>query len=104
MPTPSPRLPPPPLVGRSDELSQLSAALDRARSAKGRIVFIAGDGGVGKTRLVATVAERGAANGFTVAIGRGYPVETGVPYALFADALVPAIGSKQLEVPFSWGQ
>ena len=93
MPTPSPRLPPPPLVGRSDELSQLSAALDRARSGKGRIAFIAGEGGVGKTRLVSTVAERAAANGFVVAIGRGYPVETGVPYALFADALVPALSA-----------
>jgi DNA-binding CsgD family transcriptional regulator len=91
MPTPSPRLPPPPLVGRSDELSLLSGALDRARSGKGRILFIAGEGGVGKTRLVATVAERAGANGFAVAIGRGYPVETGVPYALFADALVPAL-------------
>ncbi|MGH7481889.1 MAG: helix-turn-helix transcriptional regulator, partial [Longimicrobiales bacterium] len=29
--------------------------------------------------------------GFTVAHGRGYPVESGVPYALFADALMPLL-------------
>ena len=91
MPTLPPRLPSSPLVGRSDELSLLSSALERARAGKGRTIFVAGEGGVGKTRLVATVAEHAAANGFTVAVGRGYPVETGVPYALFADALVPTL-------------
>ena len=91
MTTPPPRLPPPPLVGRNDELSLLSAALDRARSGHGRTVFVVGEGGVGKTRLVTTIAEHAATSGFTVAFGRGYPVETGVPYALFADALVPAL-------------
>lgn len=93
MTTLPPRLPPPPLIGRNDELSLLSAALERARSGHGRTVFLVGEGGVGKTRLVMTVAERAAAAGFTVAVGRGYPVETGVPYALFADALVPALRS-----------
>ncbi len=97
MTTHSPRLPSSPLVGRSDELSLLSAALERAQAGRGRTVFVAGEGGVGKTRLVTSVAERAAANGFTVAVGRGYPVETGVPYALFADALVPAL--RALDAP-----
>ena len=91
MTIPPTRLPPAPLVGRSDELSLLSAALERARSGRGRTVFVVGEGGVGKTRLITTAAEHASANGFTVAVGRGYPVETGVPYALFADALVPAL-------------
>ena len=89
MPTLPPRLPTPPLVGRSDELSLLSAVLDRARTGHGRTVFVAGEGGIGKTRLITTAAEHAATSGFTVAVGRGYPVETGVPYALFADALIP---------------
>ena len=91
MTIPSTRLPPPPLVGRSDELALLSAALDRARAGRGRTVFVVGEGGIGKTRLITTAAEHAASSGFTVATGRGYPVETGVPYALFADALVPAL-------------
>ncbi len=69
----------------------LSSALDRARSGRGRIVFVAGEGGVGKTRLITTAAEHASSSGFTVAVGRGYPVETGVPYALFADALIPVL-------------
>ncbi len=91
MPTPSPRFPSPPLVGRSDELSLLSTVLERARTGRGRTVFIAGEGGVGKTRLITTAAEHAVTAGFTVAVGRGYPVETGVPYALFADALIPVL-------------
>jgi DNA-binding NarL/FixJ family response regulator len=37
------------------------------------------------------LAERAAKQGWTVAVGRAYPVERGVPYALFADAFVPLL-------------
>ena len=93
------RLPSPPLVGRRDELALLADALDRAKAGRGHTIFLAGEGGVGKTRLATMAAERASEAGFTIAIGRGYPVETGVPYALFADALVPifqGIGAAQL--------
>src|SRR6266542_1332646 len=36
-------------------------------------------------------ADAAARRGWNVAVGRAYPVETGVPYALFADALIPVI-------------
>lgn len=85
------RLPPAPLVGRSDELSELAAALQSAAAGKGRTIFLVGEGGVGKTRLATAVAEHATKIGFTVAHGRAYPVETGVPYALFADALLPTL-------------
>lgn len=80
-----------PLVGRAADLSVLSAMLTAAAAGTGSTLFLAGEGGVGKTRLVGTVAERAAKLGFTVAMGRAYPVETGVPYAAFADALVPLL-------------
>jgi DNA-binding CsgD family transcriptional regulator len=54
-------------------------------------LFIAGEGGVGKTRLVEVVVTEATRRGWTVAAGRAYPVETGVPYALFSDALVPTL-------------
>src|SRR4051812_4945122 len=76
-----------PLVGRDAELAALETWLDDTSSGRGGTTLVAGVGGVGKTRLVATVAERAAQQGWTVAIGRAYPVETGVPYAVFADAL-----------------
>ncbi|MBA3578499.1 MAG: AAA family ATPase [Gemmatimonadaceae bacterium] len=80
-----------PLVGRAAELSALNSVLAATAEGTGSTVFLAGEGGVGKTRLVEALAARAAKMGFTVAVGRAYPVETGVPYAAFADALVPVL-------------
>ncbi|HKC79909.1 MAG TPA: ATP-binding protein, partial [Gemmatimonadaceae bacterium] len=80
-----------PLVGRSGELAFLAKTLDEAAKGAGRSVFIVGEGGIGKTRLAAAAAERAQKRGWSVAIGRSYPVETGVPYALFSDALLPLV-------------
>ena len=80
-----------PLVGRSAELALLSRTIDEAAKGAGRSVFLVGEGGIGKTRLATAAAERAAKRGWTVAIGRSYPVETGVPYALFSDALLPLV-------------
>jgi DNA-binding CsgD family transcriptional regulator/tetratricopeptide (TPR) repeat protein len=80
-----------PLVGRREEIARLTSAIEEAEKGHGRAVFVSGEGGVGKTRLVAAVAEIAAKRGTAVALGRAYPVETGVPYALFSDALLPLI-------------
>jgi DNA-binding CsgD family transcriptional regulator/tetratricopeptide (TPR) repeat protein len=80
-----------PLVGRSAELALLSKTIGEAAKGAGRAVFIVGEGGIGKTRLAAAAAERAAKQGWNVAVGRAYPVETGVPYALFSDALLPLV-------------
>lgn len=79
------------MVGRAADLSALTATLADAAAGSASTVFLAGEGGVGKTRLVEAVAEKAAKMGFTVAVGRAYPVETGVPYASFADALLPVM-------------
>jgi DNA-binding CsgD family transcriptional regulator len=79
------------VVGRVAELSTLSAALNDADAGHGRTVFVVGESGIGKTRLVSAFAEQAAQRGFTVATGRAYPVETGVPYAVFSDALLPVL-------------
>jgi DNA-binding CsgD family transcriptional regulator/tetratricopeptide (TPR) repeat protein len=80
-----------PLVGRSAELSLLLKTIDEAGQGAGRSVFIVGEGGIGKTRLATAAAEHAAKRGWSVAVGRAYPVETGVPYALFSDALLPLV-------------
>jgi predicted ATPase/DNA-binding CsgD family transcriptional regulator len=80
-----------PLVGRGAELALLSRTIDEAAKGAGRSVFIVGEGGIGKTRLAAAVVEHAAKHGWSIALGRAYPVETGVPYALFSDALLPIV-------------
>jgi DNA-binding CsgD family transcriptional regulator len=79
------------LVGRTKELSALTAALEAGRKGRGSVHLVTGEGGIGKTRLTAEVAARAKARGFTTLIGRSFPVETGIPYALFADAFVPVL-------------
>src|SRR3990170_146662 len=82
-----------PLVGRSAELALLTRSIEEAAKGRGggRSIFIVGEGGIGKTRLATAAADRAARTGWTVAVGRAYPVETGVPYALFSDALLPLL-------------
>ncbi|MFL5574880.1 MAG: AAA family ATPase [Gemmatimonadaceae bacterium] len=87
----APSLRVPPLVGRDADLAALAAALDAAAGGQGGTVLLAGEGGVGKTRLATAAAELAGGRGWTVATGRAYPVESGVPYALFADAFVPRL-------------
>src|SRR5947209_1309185 len=80
-----------PLTGRGAELSKLTAALHHAEGAQGATVLLAGESGVGKSRLASTLADHAAKRGFKVGFGRAYPVETGVPYAVFGDALLPLL-------------
>ena len=80
-----------PLVGRDGEVAAFGAWLEDAAAGHGGTTLLAGVGGVGKTRLVGALAERAARQGWTVTVGRAYPVETGVPYAVFADALTSVL-------------
>ncbi len=78
-----------PLVGRANELARLEELLE-ARDGP-RLIFVRGEGGVGKTRLVSELAGRAEGRGWDVARGRAYPVEVGTPYALFSDAWLPIL-------------
>lgn len=80
-----------PLVGRDTELTVLRQALERLGGGAGGTLLLAGEAGAGKTQLVQTLAAEAEGRAFQVAIGRAYPVESGVPYALIADALLPLV-------------
>lgn len=57
---PAPKQPSPtvPLVNRRDELAALERLYERAREGEGRLVLLAGEAGIGKTRLVAEYLAR----------------------------------------------
>ena len=80
-------------MGREADLAHISSLLKAAAKGSGATLFVAGEGGVGKTRLLTTAAEGAQAAGWQVVSGRAYAVETGIPYALFADAFVPFLKS-----------
>ena len=45
------------LVGRRDELAELRAGLDDAQGGRGRLLLLAGEAGIGKTRLLEALVE-----------------------------------------------
>jgi DNA-binding SARP family transcriptional activator len=58
------------LVGRDDQLAALDGVLAAARGGQGRVALVAGEPGIGKTRLAEEAARRAAAAGMQVAWGR----------------------------------
>ncbi|MER6631168.1 AAA family ATPase [Streptomyces sp. NPDC000987] len=77
-----------PLIGREDEVARLSRVLERARGGEPRGVLLAGDAGVGKTRLLDEVADRAARAGTTVLTGHCVDLgDVGLPYLPFTEVL-----------------
>ncbi|MGD8728653.1 MAG: AAA family ATPase, partial [Gemmatimonadota bacterium] len=79
-----------PLVGRTRELAALEAMME-GTSEGTSVVIVAGEGGVGKSRLALELGERAERRSWRVTYGRAFPIEAGVPYALFSDAFLPIL-------------
>src|SRR6266568_3163691 len=78
----------PVFVGRRDEVASLVALLDRARAGEPGFAIVAGEAGVGKTRLVTELAGQAADSGFTVLAGHCVELGAeGLPLAPLIDAL-----------------
>ncbi len=76
------------LVGRSDELAQLEGALADAAAARPSLAFVAGESGVGKSRLVAELEERARVLGAHVLHGEAIELGEGeLPYGPVVGAL-----------------
>ncbi|WAZ19356.1 AAA family ATPase [Streptomyces cinnabarinus] len=77
-----------PLIGRDQELDRLLGVLSRARAGEARAVLVAGDAGVGKTRVLDEVAARAARDGMTVLTGHCVDLgDVGLPYLPFTEVL-----------------
>jgi tetratricopeptide (TPR) repeat protein len=89
----------PALVGRDGELAELLAGLDDAACGTGRLFLLAGDPGIGKSRLAGEAAARARDRGFKVAWGRcweagGAPAYW--PWVQALRALVRGVGREDL--------
>ncbi|MEV7980258.1 AAA family ATPase [Streptomyces sp. NPDC086519] len=85
-----------PLIGRDDELARLAGLLERARNGSGQAVLVAGDAGVGKTRLLDEVAARAAEGGATVVVGHCVDLgDVGLPYLPFTEILGVLAGEER---------
>ena len=74
-------------VGRDREMAELRAALDDAMSGQGRLVMLAGEPGIGKTRLVKELTSHADSLGARVLWGWCYEREGAPPYWPWVDAL-----------------
>jgi DNA-binding SARP family transcriptional activator len=81
-----------PFVGRDRERSLLVRHLDDAIDGEGSIVLLEGEAGVGKTRLMAEIAEDARWRGMDVLWGRASP-SGGRPFGALAEALEAGLTS-----------
>ena len=82
----------PAFVGRAAELDGLARALEAASTSRAATCLIAGEAGIGKTRLVDEFGNRARAAGAQVLVGGCLQLgETGLPYAPFVAALRPLL-------------
>jgi serine/threonine protein kinase/DNA-binding SARP family transcriptional activator/DNA-binding beta-propeller fold protein YncE len=87
-------LPEAPIVARDEELERILFAADQAEGARGRLVLLGGERGVGKTRLAQEVTLQLRDRGFVVATGRCHDRQQQMAYHPFVELmeiLLPAV-------------
>lgn len=98
--TPAVAAPPPilcpVLVGRDDELEELTALVDRAAAGRGGVVAVVGDAGTGKSRLVAAAVDRARDRGLRLLTGRAVDRSVASPYRPLTEAFLGALRDRAL--------
>ncbi|GAC1321053.1 MAG: adenylate/guanylate cyclase domain-containing protein [Chloroflexota bacterium] len=80
-------LPGGPLIARDTEFNRILTSIEQVAAGEGRILMLAGEPGVGKTRLAQEVTLDVRNRGFLVATGSCYEPRQAVPYYPFLDML-----------------
>jgi DNA-binding CsgD family transcriptional regulator len=73
------------LVGRDDLLDQAERRVAQVAAGSGRFLLLAGEAGIGKSRLIASIERKARAAGFTTAAGLVAPQDLDVPAASIMD-------------------
>ena len=87
-----------PFVDREEELALLQGLFDQAAAGKGQVVFIAGEGGIGKTRLVEELGRHARGLGAIFAVGPSYEEEGLVPYSPWIEAIREVVHRSSAEI------
>ena len=80
------------LLERQDVAASAGELVGRVAAGGAGAVFVVGEAGLGKTSLIDRACGLAAAAGLQVGLGRGHPMETGLPFGLLAQALEGAGG------------
>jgi DNA-binding CsgD family transcriptional regulator len=90
-------IPCPVLVGRARESAVLSGALDAARAGRGGVVFLVGEAGIGKSRLVHEVASIAVQRRAPVLRGRAVPGSGAAALRPLTEAFTPLVAGRELD-------
>src|SRR5947209_9556252 len=77
----------PEIIGRTPEFAALRSLVEQATGEQGHIALIAGEAGIGKSRLVTGVKTYAASHGFLLLQGSCFPTDHAIPYAPLLDLL-----------------
>jgi tetratricopeptide (TPR) repeat protein len=95
-----------PFVGRQGDLARLVGLLGETAAGHGGLLFVAGEPGIGKTRLTEELAEAATADGFSVLWGHCLDGDWFPPYAPFAEvveALAGGLAPEELRLDLGTG-
>jgi DNA-binding CsgD family transcriptional regulator/tetratricopeptide (TPR) repeat protein len=82
-------------VGRDRELRVLGDLLDAALEGRGGLLFVTGEPGIGKSRLVRELVQVARSRGAVTAVGRAVP-GGGTPYRPLTEALLQLLRDREL--------
>ncbi|HEX6933084.1 MAG TPA: AAA family ATPase [Streptosporangiaceae bacterium] len=85
------------MAGRAGELASLERFLDELDGGSPGALELAGEPGIGKTRLLRELAARAGARGHLVLAGAASEFENDLPFSVFVDALDEYVASLQPE-------
>ena len=80
------------VVGRPDVLARIDEWIKEAQAGRGRIGVVAGEPGMGKTRVMTELANRARAAGVSVAEGRGSALELNTAYYAWREVFADLLG------------
>ena len=92
----------PDLVGRGRELQAFDAAIDAALAGRASVVLVAGEPGIGKTRLAGEAAARAAERGAAVAWGRCFEGEGAPAFWPWTQVVRTLAGGVDADALRSW--
>ena len=82
-----------PLIGRDSEQADLRQAVDEALAGHGGLAVVAGEAGVGKSRLVAEIGGEAEARGMRVLTGNCVEMDSVPPYLPYVEMIEQVISS-----------
>ncbi|MEA5360461.1 AAA family ATPase [Amycolatopsis sp., V23-08] len=85
------------VVGRSEELRVVDDALSAARDGRGGAVFVVGESGIGKSRLITEGIELANAAGMALLRGRASAIGPSVSFRPFTEAILHLLRTEPVE-------